>query len=573
MRDRIISLTLYLFFALLAAGLFYTQIIRFPYYARLSRNNSIRIIPIDGPRGNIFDRNGVLLVTNRLSFDATVIYQELKDKKKLADLLYAVLGMPAEDVEKSLKKASRTPYAPVAVAEDVGKEKAIVLEEASLDIRGLVIETRCVRDYMNNEEGCHIFGYLSEISEKELADLKDYGYRAKNPMGRDGIEKQYNKYLAGVDGGLQVEVDNRGRAVRTLGLKEPSSGVELRTSVDSGLQSVSDRLLGQKPGAVIVMDPRDGQILALASHPSYDPNLFVRSGMSSQRVRLLRDKKGRPMLNRAISGLYPPGSVFKIAVATAALQTKKITRATTFFCNGSYKLGEARFDCWKESGHGVQDIASGLMNSCNVFFYNTGKRTGVDNIEAYGKLFGFGRPTGIDLPDEAKGILPGRAWKLARKKDTWYEGDTLNYSIGQGYLLVTPLQILEMMACIANGGRAVRPHIVTRIGTTEVLEAEKKSLGLDNGAIQQIREGLYKVVNDEGGTGKRAGIEGVKVAGKTGTAQNPRGRTHAWFAGFAPYNAPTICLVVFLEHGGHGGVEPAEIARGVFEEAKKKGYL
>jgi penicillin-binding protein 2 len=313
--------------------------------------------------------------------------------------------------------------------------------------------------------------------------------------------------------------------------------------------------------------------LALASHPAFDPNIFVKPKTTIERLRLLRDKEGRPLSDRAISGLYAPGSVFKIVTASAALDTGRITPNTRFFCPGSYRLGNAKFDCWKEEGHGSGNIREALMNSCNVFFYNAGHAAGVDFMEAYAKLFGFGKLTGIDLPDEVRGIVPGRIWKRIHRGDNWYEGETLNYTIGQGYLLATPVQVLDMMAVMANKGSLVRPYIVKRIGDIDVSPTRQKYLGLKDETIRTIREGLYSVVNSENGTGKRAKLEGVLIAGKTGTAQNPQGPTHAWFAGYGPISDPKICLVVFLEHGGKGGLSATEIARGIFEEAHLKGYL
>lgn len=574
MRDRILTSIISAFFVLLIAGLCYTQIIRFPYYQKLSKDNSIRIIPIDGPRGTIFDRNGIAVVSNRLSFDAALIYQELGNRAKLARILKEVLGMSGKDIVEALEKArSKAPYAPVTIVQDVDKEDAIRLEEASFDTRGLVVETRSKRDYRYKKEGSHIFGYLGEVTEEELDNLKGYGYRMRDLVGRDGVELYYDKYLKGTTGGTQVEVDNKGRQTRVLGLKEPSGGKDIYLTVDIAIQSACDKLLGERRGAIIAMDPRNGEILALASHPAFDPNIFVKPDTSAERARLLTDNTGRPLSNRAISGLYAPGSVFKIVTASAALETRKISPDTHFTCPGFYKLGNARFDCWKEEGHGSQNLRAGLMNSCNVFFYNTGRLAGADAIESYAKLFGFGKPTGIDLPDEVKGIVPGKAWKRSRKKDTWYEGETLNYAIGQGYLAVTPIQVLDMTTVVANKGSLVRPHIVGRVDTVNLPSEKQRKVGLKSSTIQDVREGMFEVVNNEHGTGKRARVEGLAVAGKTGTAQNPQGKTHAWFTGFAPYDHPKLCLVVFLEHGGKGGLEPAEIAHGIFEEAKARGYL
>ena len=573
MKDRILIAVVSALFILIGIGLFYNQVIRFGYYSRLSKNNSIRIMPIDGPRGNIFDRNGVAVVSNRLSFDVAVVYQEVKDKQGFVRTLSALLQMPARDIVRALDKARVRPYAPVTILEDIDKDKAIMLEEASFGIDGLTIETRSRRDYIYSNVGSHIFGYLSEISEDELEGLKDYGYRMRDLIGRSGLEKEYEPYLKGVDGGTQIEVDSRGRETRVLSVKEPSNGKDLYLTIDIALQSACDKLLGDRKGAVCVMNPMTGEVLALVSHPAFNPNVFVRPKSSEERVSLLKDRVGRPLSNRAISGLYAPGSVFKVVTASAALETKKINPNTRFVCQGSYRLGRAKFDCWKSEGHGSQNVIEGLMNSCNVFFYNTGRAAGVDAIETYAKLFGLGLPTGIDLPDEVKGVVPGRAWKKLFRQSGWFEGETINYAIGQGYLLVTPIQIMDMMGVIASNGALARPYLVKKAGDLSVPPGKPKYIGLDPNIIRVIREGLYEVVNNENGTGKRAKVDGVIVAGKTGTAENPHGRTHAWFAGFAPFNDPKMCIVVFLEHGGKGGLGAAEIARGIFEEGRKKGYL
>ena len=572
-KEKSLAIPIRILFILLALALVYTQIIRYSYYSKLSKDNAIRIIPIEGPRGTIFDRNGVELVSDRISFNVALVYQELKDRKKLIRLLVNTLGIERADAEDGIQKAARRPYAPVVIVEDIDKNKAFILEEESFDVRGLVIQTKSMRNYIYKNVGSHLFGYLSQISEAELESMKEYGYRAKDLIGRAGVEKYYDSYLSGIDGGIQIQVDNRGRQVRTLGLKEPINGKDLYLTIDINLQSACDKALEGKSGAIIVMNPNTGEVLALSSEPGFDPNVFVRPEDSLERVRLIRDKRMYPLLNRAISGVYQPGSIFKIIVALAALETGLIDRQTRFNCSGSFTLGSGKFACWKEGGHNSQNVVDALMNSCNVFFYNTGRTIGVDHIEAFAKVFGFGRPTGIDLPDEAKGIVPGRFWKKVIKKDNWYEGDTVNYAIGQGYLLVTPIQVLEMISQVANNGTTVRPYVVKRIDSVDIKPASRHDLNLSVSAMRIVRDGLYKVVNAENGTGKRAKLEDVVVGGKTGTSQNPGGRTHAWFAGFAPFSGAKISLVIFLEHGGKGGLESSIIAKEIFEAAKSGGYL
>ena len=571
-RDQSVVFVTNSAFTMLALGLIYTQVLNYDTYFAKSQNNFIRIIPIDSPRGRMVDRNGNILVGNRLSFDISCVYQETGPKDRFINSLSSNLGVQPRDIIRPMAKARERPFAPYVIAEDVEKEKAIGLEEMEPDLRGLVVETRSKRDYVLGESGAQIFGYLGEINEEELASLKEYGYRMRNLMGRSGLEKYYNNYLTGVDGGEQIEVDSRGKRVSLLGLKEPRPGRDLRLTIDVRLQLLADRLLGEKTGAIIVMDPRNGEILAMASHPDFDPSVFVRPGESEERSRLLT-ARSKPLLNRAISGLYPPGSVFKIAVAAAALEMKRISGQTHFSCPGHYSLGRTVFHCWKDGGHGSQNILEGMKNSCNVFFFNTGRAAGVDGIESYAAKLGFGRPTGVDLPEEAGGLVPGRLWKLISKKDVWYEGETVNYAIGQGYLLVTPIQVIRMTAAIANGGRLVRPYLVRGIGPVDVGGEKYQESGISAATIKIIKEGMFKVVQDENGTGRRARVEGLSMGAKTGTAENPRGAPHAWFTGFAPWQSPKLSVVILIEHGGKGGMGPAEMAKEIFEGAKGLGLL
>ena len=528
MRQEVVTLIMTVMFVLVLLGLIYAQVLNHETYYTQSQNNFIRIVPIDGPRGRIFDRNDQIVVNDRLSLDVSCIYQEIGQSSSFIQILNKMLNMPPKDIIRCLEKARERPFAPVTLAEDVEKEKAISLEELEPGVRGVVIESKSKRDYVYADAAAHVCGYLGEINEEELRRLKEYGYRMRDLIGRSGLEKFYNNYLMGLDGGEQIEVDSSGRHVKLLGLREPVPGKDVWSTIDIRLQLLAEKLLEGKVGSIIVMDPRDGQIFAMASHPSYDPNIFVQPKEYAQRQRLLRDRS-KPFLNRAISGVYAPGSVFKIVTACAALETKKISRYTRFNCTGSYSLGGTVFRCWKEGGHGPQDITDAIKNSCNVFFYNTGKLLGADALESYALRFGFGKPTGVDLPEEAAGLVPGRLWKMIAKKETWYDGETINYAIGQGYLVVTPIQILRMTACIANGGKLVRPFVVKRIGSVEVGSPRLQDIELSADTVRIIKDGMFKVVNDDSGTGRRAKVEGMLICGKTGTAQNPHGTPHAWF--------------------------------------------
>ncbi|MFH1996151.1 MAG: penicillin-binding protein 2 [Candidatus Omnitrophota bacterium] len=574
MRSHVLRGAVVGMYCLLAFSLMHIQLIRSAEYRMLSDRNIIRVIPIEAPRGRIFDRNNKVVVDNKLSFDVSVIYHELSKagRDKIAAILSDALGASKKKIRSRIEEAKLNPFIPAVVFEDIGKSRAILLQERLFDITGIIVESRAKRDYPHKEDGSHLIGYLGEVNRKELERLKPYGYRIKDLVGRGGLEDYYNGYLMGKGGGFLVEVDNRGRQVRVLGLKEPKSGKDLHLTIDIEIQKEAEKLLEDKKGAIIVMKSDTGEVLALVSRPGFDPNVFVSSEGSPERVRLMRDKN-YPLLNRALSGTYPPGSVFKIVVASAALEYRKGYEWKTFECDGAYVLGRRSFRCWYDRGHNKQHMREGIKNSCNVYFFNLGKELGVDRIESFANRFGFGRPSGIDLPGEAAGLVPGRLWKRLRMRSSWYMGETLNFSIGQGYLLATPLQALGMMNVIADGGKLVRPFIVRRIGDTDITSVRANSIGLSDATVEILSQSLVKVVNDKDGTGRLAKVEGVKMAGKTGTAQVSGKKSHSWFSGFAPADDPKISLLIFVEHGGKGGVEAAQMAKTLFEELRDREYL
>ncbi|MBI4335614.1 MAG: penicillin-binding protein 2 [Candidatus Omnitrophica bacterium] len=572
MRIRIISGVISALFAVLISGLAYTQILKNNKYSTLSRTNRVRLIPIEGQRGRIFDRNGVLLVANRSCFDVVVIEQELENPARTMGRLGEILDMSPGDISKKIERRYTAPFAPITIKEDVEKEKALILEEEGFRLPGVMVRIVPKRDYKFKDIGSHIFGYLGEIDKGELNRLRDYGYQIRDLIGKDGIEKSYDTYLRGEEGGMQLEVNNRGYFVRSLGKKESSAGKDILITIDIRLQEFIENALEYKIGACIAMNPKTGEVLALVSKPNFDPSIFISRDNDYGRANILKDAR-RPMLNRAVSGQYPPGSVFKPVIAIAGLERRKFTPHTLFNCAGKYILGGSIFECWDDKGHGDLDVRGGLKHSCNVFFYQAGRATGVDDISGYAARFGYGAPAGIDLPEETPGLVPNRMWKRLARKEQWFEGDTLNFSIGQGYLLVSPLQVLRMTAAIANGGVLVQPYIVKRIDNVEIATARFRDTGVSKKTLEVIRSGLKSVVEDENGTGRRARAEGLSVAGKTGTAQNPKGPSHAWFTGFSPAEDPRIALVVFIEHGGKGGLEAAECAGKIFSEARRIGLL
>jgi len=573
LRTRIFLFAVALSFLFLILGLFHAQIIQGQYYSQRSEQNRIVVIPLEAPRGRLVDRNGKVIVDNRISFDVSVIYKDAGDFGKLVTLLSDVLDMDSKKLLAIMEKAKWRPYAPTLLAEDIGKKNAIILEQLRVDYPGLVISTKPRREYVYGRSAASITGYLNKISEDELTRFKTYGFTADDLIGRSGLEKQYDNYLRGAEGGMQVEIDSVGRQKRILQVKYPETGNSVRLTVDIRLQQFCYEVMDDKHGAIIVMNPINGEIYSLMSKPSFDPNIFVNKGMNKEINRILVDReKEYPLLNRCISCGYPPGSIFKIVVGAAALETGSVSKDVQYACPGYLDFGGRRFKCWREEGHGVQYLGDALKNSCNVFFYKLGLRTGVDNISDYAAMFGLGTCTGIDLPGEIAGVRPSKKWKRAVIKESWYKGDTVNYSIGQGYLLVTPIQLIRVTAAVANGGFVVRPYLAEQVGFVKVASSSLEKINVSQETLHIIKEGLIRVVNDKHATGMKARLNEVVVAGKTGTAQNPKGGTHGWFSGFAPAEKPSICVLAFVEDG-RGGLEASGIARSVMKKCIEIGLM
>jgi len=572
MRIRIFTIILAFCLVFVLAGLAYIQIGMHERYKVMSEQNRLKIIPLTASRGGMFDRNGNVVVKDVLCFNVSVIYSRIRDMDSLVKALSLVLGIPEEEVAANVKKARKRPYSPVCVAGDIGIEKAVQLEEIAMDYPGLLLDVSAKREYVHKRSASHVLGYLGLINRSEFERLKHYGYKISDHVGRTGIEKYYDNYLKGTHGGKQVEVDHRGREVKTLGFREPAPGKDIYLTLDLELQKFCDKLLEGKRGAILVMDPENGAILAMSSAPTYDPEIFVDRKRTKEVRQILKDRD-YPLLNRSIAGAYPPGSVFKVVVATGALEKKVVGTNTVFDCDGTFKLGRATFHCWRKKGHGGQIIKEAIKNSCNVYFFKLGLLLGVDGIAEFGEKFGFGMRAGIDLPGEVAGVLPTRNWKKKRFNEKWYKGDTVNYSIGQGYLLCTPLQIARMMSAVANGGYLVRPYIVDKVGAITMNSGEKVDLDISRETLESVREGLKKVVNDPRGTGRKAKLNNVVVAGKTGTAQTSKPKSHGWFAGFGPFDDPKLTVVVFDEYGGRGGYYAAETAGKIFRKASELGLM
>jgi penicillin-binding protein 2 len=427
----------------------------------------------------------------------------------------------------------------------------------------------------------HLLGYVGEISQQELGARQ--GYRMGDLIGKGGAERYWENYLRGIDGGQQVEVDAVGRKLRVLSEVEETPGNTLVLTVDRDLQLAAERALEDREGAIVALDTRTGDVLAMVSRPAFDPNIFAR-GIRAAEWRGLLENRKRPLNSKAVQGTYPPGSTFKMVMAAAALEEGVINPFTTIFCGGGIFFGNRTFRCWRQGGHGNMNVHEALVRSCDVFFYQVGQRLGVDAIAEYAHRFGLGAPTGITLEHESGGIIPSSAWKRQRFGEPWYAGETLSVAIGQGYVTVTPLQMANVMAAIANGGTTYRPQFVKRIESPDgavVLEQApvvEHELNFKKSTLLQIRQALSDVVNTSRGTGTKARLATVEVGGKTGTSQvgklgaerTKQGgmarerKDHAWFVAFAPVGNPEIAVAVLAEHAGeHGGTAAAPIARSV----------
>ena len=520
MRLNILRNIVFSAFAIVVFALSYLQIIRGEYYHNQSVNNRIRLIPDDGPRGRIFDRNGIVLADNRQAFHLGVIAQEVEDRDDLFNFLSGVLNQSSEYLRKQYDRKRTAPFVPVLLAQNIDRKTLIMVEENRFRYPGLVVEEGFERVYPLGATGIHVLGYVGKVDPGESDAFAEYGYTPLSTTGKSGVERFYDPLLHSQSGGRQIEVDARGRQVRLLGIKEPQKGRDITLTLDARVQTAADEFLAGRRGAVVVIDLSNGDVLGLVSAPSFDP----------QNIRKYLNTTGASFLNRAVNGQFPPGSVFKVVVALAALQTKKTTPDTSFNCPGYYMLGNTRFGC--AHVHGVQDLWDALAHSCNVYFFHLGLLAGPKYVTQYARALGLGRPTGIDLPFESSGHLarPGSA------KGGWYKGNTLNLSIGQGETLATPLQLAVMMGAVASDGLILRPRLLKAVEGKPVAPVDLKRLPrvrLRDDVWTVVRDGLRRAVTDEAGTAHAlADVANIKIWGKTGTAQAGEGRAnHAWFNG------------------------------------------
>jgi len=559
--------------AVLAVRLWQVQVLQGSYYLRLSEENRIREYTIPAPRGIIFDRRGRVLVTNRPSFTVAVLPLELRllpDSGAVLRRLAAILGMRIDEIDAKIVANQTRLFEPVRVKRDVGTPIVARIEENRLDLPGVLILVEPVRSYPLKMTAAHVLGYVGEIDQDELNAREADGYKPGDLIGKAGVERVYESVLRGVDGRLNVEVDALGRPLRVLGRHAAVPGRPIVLTLDIDIQTVATQALeatGYKSGAVVVTDPGSGEVLALASMPSYDPNLFA-VGISPQAWTALASNPLHPLLNRAVGATYEPGSVFKPVTAVAALQEGIVSRDSVFDAPGYFQLGRWRFGDLKAWGRVT--FLTGIANSINVVFYTLGYRLGGDRLAHYATLMGLGELTGVDLPGEIAGTIASPATKQQLTGEPWYPGDSVNMSIGQGAVTVTPIQVARMIGSIANGGTLVQPHVLRSVSEKDGTSRKpppptQRSVPYTPTALAVIREGLRAVV--ERGTGMAAAIPKIALAGKTGSAENPRGQPHAWFAGYGPVEAPRVLVVAFVEHGFRGGLTAAPLVRKVFEAA------
>lgn len=567
-----------------------------------SEQNSIRTVRLDAPRGQILDREGRVLASTRPAFDLEVMPSEVRG----SELTYRALGQLLETDTASLRerverRRGRERFQPMLVQADLSYENLARVETHRYALPGVVTEVRPRREYVGGDLAAHLLGTLGEVRADQLEKPEFQGYRSGEIVGQTGLEAVLEPTLRGSAGGRNVIVDVAGREVERLDEVDPVPGRDVTLTIDFDLQRAAwDAFREDHPedpndvgrlGALVALDPRNGEILAMLSRPSFDPNSFA-GGVDPKIWKSLLQDPHKPLQNRVVQGQYPPGSTYKIYLAAAGLETGLITPSTRVYCPGSFWYGNRSFRCWKKEGHGSVDLHTSLMRSCDVYYYSLGVRLGVDRIAEFAKAFNLGRITGLGFPDEKPGLIPTSEWKQRRFGVPWYPGETVSIAIGQGYDLTTPLQLAVSYAALANGGTLYEPRLVrSRRGPDGgVEETQPRVTGTvpvkpENLAL--IRKALEGVVEQAGGTGSRARVPGVSVAGKTGTAQVVRlekfqgvkeskipiqYRDHAWFVSFAPVENPEIVVAVLSEHGGHGGSAAAPLAQRVLAKYfEKKG--
>ena len=562
---------------ILAVGFFRLQIFQSEYYSGLAEKNHLKSIPVPAPRGRILDRYNRVLVDNSPSYTIMTQWEFLKNLEEHAVPIANGLGLDAAQLVRQIQTSrKRAPYRPVLIQENVSHQNIAFVESHRIEFPELDLVSVQSRSYLPNNFGANLFGYVGEISDSDLDNAELALTETGALVGKSGIERQYDDVLRGEDGERRVIVNSRGAEKGVLDEKPPVAGHSLHLTIDYDLQEIAEESFQGDNGALVALDPRSGEILAMVSRPAFDPNLFAK-GISRHDWSALINDPGNPLLNRAVQAQLAPGSVYKILMATAGLESGTVNASTMFYCSGGGTFYGRYFKCWDKRGHGGVDIHRAIVQSCDVFFYSLGRDMGIDTIAKYSTLFGLGQRTGIDLPVEETGTMPSSAWKEKQFHEKWYAGETISLAIGQGALTVTPLQVAYSVGGVTSGGNFAKPHLVSwknlKSMGRPIPEPIVKQVPLSDETIKIVTDGMYGVVN-EGGTGGRARIIGVDVAGKTGSSQvasmalakGSKGafKDNAWFIGIAPRRNPEIAVAVLYVGGEHGALA-APIAREVIK--------
>ncbi len=552
------------------------QILKGNEYKKIDERNRLRVLNILPPRGIIYDRNNRPLVKNVPSFDITIIKEDIPADPETLSELGRLIGMKKEEIIAMIERKPVKPFESLTLKEDVSFAEVAKVEARKVDFPGLQINVVGGREYMYGHSASHVLGYIGSLSIEQLRNPHYSDVPPESVIGQFGIEKIHDRNLRGIAGKKVIEVDVMGRIMQVVRIQRPIKGRNIRLTIDIDLQVEAEKRLRDKTGAVVALVPDTGEVLVLASSPTFDPNLFVRGIRSRDWKKLISDPR-KPLLNRAIQSQYAPGSTFKIVTAITALEEGLVSKNTEHYCNGSIYFGRV-FRCWKWAGHEHVRLLKSLIESCDVYFYEIAKELDIDTLAQYAFGYGLGRRTGVGLEGEAKGIVPTSGWKLETRKERWYTGETLNTVIGQGYLSATPIQIARLMATVVNGGKLYRPSLFMESESGVKAEGVVK---ISHENIDLIKKALSGVVHDKNGTGKLAYSELVSIGGKTGTTQviggTGRGddvpekyRDHAWFVAYAPEDRPRIAVAVFIEHGGQGSLSAAPIAKDIIEAYMKR---
>lgn len=556
------------------------QILDHKKYWALAEANRTRESVVPAPRGLITDRNDIILAENTASFKASIIRENCRDYDRSLDETGRLLEISPEDLKTRIAKYESLPlFRPIVVKDNLDLKDVSRIESRRLELPELIVETDPRRYYVFGDLAAHVIGYMQELSPQELKSEAYAGRNIGEMVGRTGVESRYESTLVGVDGWKMEIVDSQGRTRSEMSRSEPTPGRDVQLTLDFDLQRKASQLLEGREGAIIVLNPQTGEVLALASFPTYDPNKFI-TRFSPQEWMELINREDHPLENRAIRGLYAPGSIFKLTMALGALDAGLITEQTSFFCGGAAYFYGRPFNCWQRGGHGTLSLTEAIRHSCNVYFYNVGRRMGIDRIAESAKKLGLGERTGIDLPGEKDGLVPTPEWSQSARKTDWYLGETISVAIGQGPLIVTPLQVAVHTAIVANRGRAVAPHLLMSSALSQgQAPGASPAENIRSELFEIVIRGMWKSVNEEG-TGRGAKVDGFDVCGKTGSTQlisreraeklGKQIKTHSWFSGFAPRDNPQIVVTVLVEYGGMGGATAAPLAKELFSLYREK---